>query len=307
MYFPIIRGRQFELQAIRESLKQGVLSKKVIPVIEPVKESKLLRDVVNLFIESERQIAVINNPIVGDYTFHKSVFKKDFFSGNTNSQDFLIKAFYVNDSLNVSNIDVEKSILICDEDTDSDKIISILNEGLKNKDALKLFVPDIRAFRRLEYSNRVICNDYFRKRNKNADYAKQIDEDFSLDHIDYDKDSYKGFSDYSIIGKEYSESGFAPSAVAIHIVYFDSSWKLRVHHYVSTSTKGQGNVANKYGQAIEKFAGEYVKPKNRRTKGGDLLLYTYQQKKFPGLGKIKEYSLMHHFELISYFLDEIKK
>ena len=39
MYFPILRGRQFELLALRELLNKGVLSNQVIPIIEPVKVS----------------------------------------------------------------------------------------------------------------------------------------------------------------------------------------------------------------------------------------------------------------------------
>ena len=48
----------------------------------------------------------------------------------------------------------------------------------------------------------------------------------------------KVFQTYSIVGKEYSDSGFAPYAVAIHIVYpaSISDETLRIHHFVSDST-----------------------------------------------------------------------
>ena len=36
MYFPYLRGRQFELIALRELVEKDVLSSKIIPVIEPV-------------------------------------------------------------------------------------------------------------------------------------------------------------------------------------------------------------------------------------------------------------------------------
>lgn len=39
MYFPILRGRQFELLALRECVNQGLLSNKIIPIVEPVKVS----------------------------------------------------------------------------------------------------------------------------------------------------------------------------------------------------------------------------------------------------------------------------
>ena len=62
--------------------------------------------------------------------------------------------------------------------------------------------------------------DNFNKQEKNADY-ENTDEFFSRDHLFYKEDGYVGFSDFSVIGDDYSESGFAPFAVAIHIVFLD--------------------------------------------------------------------------------------
>ena len=42
MYFPYLKGRQYELLAIRELLSKNLLSKKIIPIIEPVKVSSTL-------------------------------------------------------------------------------------------------------------------------------------------------------------------------------------------------------------------------------------------------------------------------
>ena len=42
MYFPYLRGRQFELIALRDLLDKGVLRDKIIPIIEPVKLSSTL-------------------------------------------------------------------------------------------------------------------------------------------------------------------------------------------------------------------------------------------------------------------------
>ena len=38
MYFPIFRGRQFELLALRECVSRGILSNLIIPIVEPVKQ-----------------------------------------------------------------------------------------------------------------------------------------------------------------------------------------------------------------------------------------------------------------------------
>ncbi len=67
MYFPILRGRQFELLALQECLKSGILSSKVIPLVEPVKVSATFRNTISEFIKAEHPIAIIRNPQVGSW------------------------------------------------------------------------------------------------------------------------------------------------------------------------------------------------------------------------------------------------
>lgn len=95
-------------------------------------------------------------------------------------------------------------------------------------------VPYGREFIR-KTKNKVLVDDKFVKQIKNADYSKNIDEPFSEDHLFYAEEDFIGISDYSVVGFEYSESGFSPHAVAIHIVYFDTDMSLRIRHFVSES------------------------------------------------------------------------
>lgn len=68
MYFPYLRGRQFELIALRELLEGKRISEKVIPIIEPVKPSSTLLKTLKTFVKNDREIAVVFNPTVGDFT-----------------------------------------------------------------------------------------------------------------------------------------------------------------------------------------------------------------------------------------------
>ena len=67
MYFPILRGRQFELLALRECVNKSFLSNKIIPIVEPVKVSSTYTKTVDSFIKAGKPIAVIRNPQVGSY------------------------------------------------------------------------------------------------------------------------------------------------------------------------------------------------------------------------------------------------
>lgn len=67
MYFPYLRGRQFELLALRELAENSLICKHIIPIIEPVKLSSTLLKTLECFIASNRDVAVIHNPQVGNF------------------------------------------------------------------------------------------------------------------------------------------------------------------------------------------------------------------------------------------------
>ena len=75
MYFPILRGRQFELLALRECVRKDILSNQIIPIIEPVKASSTYVKTIDTFITPNKPIAVIINPQIG--TFDKGLSKKN--------------------------------------------------------------------------------------------------------------------------------------------------------------------------------------------------------------------------------------
>ena len=67
MYLPYLRGRQNELLCLRELLNVGKLSKKVIPIIEPVKFSSTFFSTLSKFIEVNHPVIVVENPKVGSF------------------------------------------------------------------------------------------------------------------------------------------------------------------------------------------------------------------------------------------------
>ena len=68
MYFPYLRGRQFELIALRELVEKGVLSSRITPIIEPVKLSSTLVKTIEAYGENSKQLAIITNPKVGSFS-----------------------------------------------------------------------------------------------------------------------------------------------------------------------------------------------------------------------------------------------
>lgn len=238
MYFPYFRGRQYELLALKELASQKLISKSVIPVIEPIKQIPALKNALKAFNDAGLPIGIIVNPNVGGL-----IGKSDeICSVLTTYQSTAFPGILINSDAQLalerlSEINFNKESLLTVMD-DQDK--QQLYEAMGLKDARYTLCPFDRYVMQMSIKNRVLFEDRFRKRSRNADYPK--DEFFSRDHLDFSEiafagSNFVGFGDYSIIGKEYNESGFAPYAVAIHIVYFENDNSLRIRHFVSDSTE----------------------------------------------------------------------
>lgn len=65
-------------------------------------------------------------------------------------------------------------------------------------------------------------------------------------------------------GRQYNESGFAPYAVAIHIVYFENDNSLRIRHFVSDSNDDITDVAGKFYEAVSKLYEWYITENQER-------------------------------------------
>ena len=149
----------------------------------------------------------------------------------------------------------------------------------------------------------IMLEDGYRKAKRNIDYIENPDELFSRNHIVYKKRGFAGFSDFSIVGNEFEESGFAPLAIAIHVMYFGNREELRVHHFVSESNESISDPARKFEEAMESLMNWKNFDVIPQTIGMKSLTECYKVKKFPGLGVIKKYSLMHHIEMMGKYLE----
>ena len=87
-------------------------------------------------------------------------------------------------------------------------------------------------------------------------------------------------------------------------MYLGDKNELRVHHFVSDSNANISDPARKFGEAMEKLVNWDRLEKVEKTKGLMGLINYYENGKFPGLGMIKKFSLMHHVELMGKYLED---
>ncbi len=306
MYFPYLRGRQYELIALRELVEKNALSSKIIPIIEPVKLSSTLVKTIETYGENNRQLAFITNPAVGTFGSDKEEAKNQKIRENLSEslkKNHNILYMY----LLKENSEPEEFLskyadnmgTICNNKDD----ILVYNTYFSTTDVKYNLIPDESGFRRKIDKNRVLLADKFNKQERNNDYIEIDDEPFSEDHLYYSDDGYEGFADYSVVGAEYSETGFAPYAVAIHIVYFDTDNSLRIKHFVSDSNDDISDPAGKFKEALSKLVA-WNREKQLDTLAMKEFEDLYRREAYPGLGPVKKLSIMHHLELMGKYLDE---
>lgn len=187
MYFPYLRGRQFELIALRELLEGKRISEKVIPIIEPVKPSSTLLKTLETFVKNDREIAVVFNPTVGDFAKKLKEMREEDSKVANEMYDLLTQ----NDKVIKSYI-MDRGILseIKSEASKNKYLIINLNRDCLDdfldayEDTLPRFtlIPDDRAFRRVIPDSKVLFEDNFNKQSRNIDYIDNQDEFFSDSH-----------------------------------------------------------------------------------------------------------------------------
>lgn len=320
MYFPYLRGRQNELLCLRELLDAGKLSSKVIPIIEPVKFSSTLFSTLSKFIEMGHQVIVIRNPEVGSFRKESGEMIKNIEKESDEKKKEKIRNMIEKYEEVWNNPQIQKAYLV-----DNNVISRVREKELDAKDIVMInikkgnyhyyeeygeeiigkytVVPKGCDFEDIIEDDIIILEDSYRKAKRNIDYIENPDELFSRNHIVYKKRGFAGFSDFSMVGSDFDESGFAPWAIAIHIMYFGNRDELKIHHFVSESNESISDPARKFEEAMNKLVNWENFDIIPKTIGLDNLIECYNIGKFPGLGVIKKYSLMHHIQMMGEYLE----
>lgn len=304
MYFPFLRGKQWELQAVLESKQLIINSGRIIPVIEPLNFRASANAVSNL-IQGGARLIIIINPQVGNLSGSGIDLYKPFLDSIEN-KDLITLGYFITE--NTSLVDLQFAI---NEFSDfSFALIHNTNSGLKNEllniDSVSyhMFMDGrVSAGYQAAFINtrRVLIRDCFISQPRNVDYCG--DEYFS-DLFSTFSPNYYGFGDYQIVGSKFSRGGPA-HAVALHLTYLKEPYggEIWVRHFISDDTETSSNVQGKYFQALNKlvkFLNQYKNTPN--TAGATEYRQNLAEGRFHGLGYPKKVSIKHHFELISQLL-----
>lgn len=316
IYFPYLRGKQYELIALRDMCEFTNDNSILSPIIEPVRK---FNTTLSRTLSCLKERGVNFNFIFNPQEPKGEIQPKDYdqymvdvmavIDGYGNYQP----AFLINERVNIS-------LIISSINTFQLKNISLIitqppnnendfNQLLESTSIRYAILHDDSSVRRLSRKIRPVCNnlvflaDRFNLRVRNVEYENPADESFSDDHLFYKDEGYSGFSDYLTIGNSYTDGGFLPYAVAIHLTYFDKKNNLRIHHFVSDSNDDNSDVPGKVSEALAKLV-PFINAQNMHTAACEEFRTIYQNETYPGLGSIKKLSMLNHIELIYNYLTE---
>lgn len=309
MYQPYLRGKQFELIGIKDLIKPVLYPKKdkVSPIIEPVKDSSTLKTTLKLLADNDINFTVIVNPQVGTFIDTNAIFNaiRNSFGKITNYQIGVIfhsridHEKYVEILRQYADIIPALSIIHNDVFNDIDDIISMYQKYFTIKyNIINLSSTSKRYHRNFEENTRVELDDYFNAQTKNSDYLQIGESNFSEEHLYYKDEGFEGFSDFLSIGEEYSETGFLPYAVAIHLSYAEKvTGRIKIKHFVSDSNDGSSDIAGKFAEALKKLI-VWCDQTKYDSVAIPIFREYHNTGHFPGLGTLKKLSLMNHIDLV---------
>ncbi|WP_300256894.1 sce7725 family protein [uncultured Alistipes sp.] len=308
-YFPYLRGKQFELIALRDMCSFYEQKDIISPIIEPIKQvNSTLLKTIDCLVQNTVNFNIILNPKCGEVSSENydrlilDVINK--LDGYDNYQP----TFIINEQVNL------KRIISIIKDLGLENISLVITAQPRNESDFKALLDstsiryailyDDSSIRRLSRNIRplgtelVILADRFNLKEKNADYVNPSDEFFSDDHLFFEKEGYSGYGDYITIGNNYNEGGFLPYAVAIHLTYLDGPENIfRIHHFVSDSNDDNSDVPGKVAEALSKLV-PFIDERKMNTDACRQLRQIYHDESYPGLGSIKKLSILNHLQLV---------
>ncbi|PPS22696.1 sce7725 family protein [Brachyspira murdochii] len=293
MYVPYLYTKTFELSAIKELLQKNIIKKDLVCPLLSSYSTRGLRSAIELFIKNEYPIFLVLNP---DYKFADSFSEKDFddIKSMAFGDNSIIPTYWITNE--IDNLEIEKlNTLTKDYAIIHGNLLPDEFEENINDNVYRIYIDnnlDIDSEKDIEIV------DGFIKEEKSDDYKKF--STFNSRIFSYIRRGLYAFGDYQTIGRKIPKGGAAPNFIVINIIY-KMNKKLYIRHFKSNekidhATTDPLPIKFKYVLDVISEEIEEEKEKYIMTEGLTQLLNLKDH--FPGLGKLKQFSIMHHIEFM---------
>jgi len=307
MYFPILRGKQYELLLLRENA--GLLNDhRVFPVIEPVNgQVSALKRAIKELRGADAHFCVLLNPTVGDFKDDSQALAEIVLEECSDYDGFSA-------GLVVHANSKEKDLAVLGDEPNT----LIFHMGQIGKGAVFDYAKTNDVVRYQVFaeeqcgklyrknfaeapSRRVVVRDGFIQR-RNADY--EAHEHFSDLHATFGDEGMDGFGDYLVVGHPYQEGGGPAHAIVIHITYVDEDEDMQICHFKSRRTESAVDPGGKFAEALEEliFSLDQQRYPISETTAIEEFRSLNERGHYPGLGYLKKLAMQHHLETLNAYL-----
>lgn len=305
MYYPYLRGRQFELIALREYADQYGDINNIIPIVEPVKKTfNSLKIAIPKLIARNVRFAIILNPKVGELPSEAEI--QDALKDIINLGNWIPAYIVSNNPLEIAKrikaSNFTEVMLVCHETSDTSS--KDFEELVFSPSTKYIVSKENKTLKRALYGKGkeiIRLDDNFTAQKRNKDYLFLPEEKFTEEHMFYKEENYTGFSDYTVVESDYKDGGAPPYAVAIHLTYQKENKEIWIKHFASDTNDGIENIQGKFAEAAKK-AIDFFDGRQIHNNALDELRKYYHSQSYPGLGMLKKISIKNHLELVNKIL-----
>lgn len=311
MYYPYLRGLQFELIAIRDLAKMNHVHDFVRPIIEPVKKS--LNSLI-LAKDALKDISwhphLILNPQVGDFENDPSPLL-EFYNEEEGFEAFN-PAFIYTDNHGfikemINHYNMKNVMIIClDGFSSNQELLKLLDCNAINSVVLLDPTRNRSLDKRIKSLKKtyIRLDDLFVPESTNASYVEVGPQKFTEEHMYYIDDGYSGYSDYTLLPSSFQPGGFLPRAISIHWSYLindnsENEGQIWVRHFTSESNYNITNIQGKFAEAAKKLCNSAENNELMDTEPLNEMKRYVEEQRYPGLGVVKKLSILNHI-LVNY-------
>lgn len=307
MYHCYLRGKQFELLAIRNSIRK-ITEANITSIIEPVRESQ--RDIlkcVECLKDNQAEYILISNPTCGELVRNQLALDS-LISSVIEIDENVELAYIVDENTTINQVEnfinqyknQKFCILHAGQFSNHLELIDLLSTKIKFNKHIFIEECNSNGYRnRYSAFTRVLIKDEFNKRIRNADYADHLLESFSDLFNTFRDMEYQGFGDFSIIGNHFSEGGGQAITAALHIT-FNAEEDIFIRHFLSEPRLMAEEVPILLEEALGKLS-EFLEDNFEILEWSDscsTLMNILQEGCQTNLAMIKKLTICHHLELM---------
>lgn len=303
MYLPRLRARQHEVLGVASAAASFAAVGKVVPVLEPVAGlNDLLARRLRKISDDGLACDLVLNPSVGEFRAPgrwREVADFYFDEGLVGPHNVAVlsnaEAEHAAMSARIASARSSGIAFSLDVIHELDLSVSLTGStygSVRWNVAEDRTVP---AAYGLPLSGRPVIwsHDPFPGLQTNREYVGRGEGIFSTRATTYATGGYAGVSDFLTVGRSFRPGGGPAYAVVIHLTFVVGG-VVRLRHFCSDSNATQDDPGGKFLEALDKLAIFVAANKLPLNPGLDQLMALHASKHFPGLGKVKELSLLNH-------------